>query len=322
MNRRGLTLIECVVAMAAAALLVVLTLPAIQYAREAARRVQCRNNLHQIGLALHAYHDQFASYPPVYDADATRGIPWRFKRYSGQAKLLPFLGQAIVFNSINFDDAADSEAGVNSTAAATQVATFLCPSDPRRFPEPPADNNYRMNMGTIAEIVRDASGETGPFSAIHHRRSADAIDGLSNTAAFSEKLRGDGMKAVITSETDVFLVFYGRPLLASNAEFVRTCGGLSEPLPEHDSQHGANWIVADSLYTWYNHVTGPNSAIADCARVGYRPYRGLFPARSWHIGGVNVLMADGSVVFVSETIDLTVWSSLGTRAGGEQLGDF
>jgi prepilin-type N-terminal cleavage/methylation domain-containing protein len=320
--RKAFSLTELLAALGLIALLASFLLPAIQRARESARRTQCAGNLHEIGIALHAYEEQFGCYPLAFDVDETNGVPWRFKMFSAQSRLLPFLTYQSTYNSINFQVGAspymanDPDSPINSTAAASHIAQFLCPSDPRHFDGPPGDNNYRINMGTIAEFLNDYSGENGPFSSVFCRRSADVTDGLAHTGFFSEKLRGDGSVAV-TPETDIFFVFPDRSGLVSNVEFIQQCGTLTLPLPPHESRHGFSWLFSGTLYTWYNHVTGPNSLVPDCAKVGHNPHRGLFAARSWHFGGVNVLMGDGAVQFVQDSVDLSIWRALGTRARGD-----
>ena len=321
--RRAFTLIELLVAIEIIGILMVVLMPAVQRARETARRAQCSNHLRQIGLALHSYHDAFGQMP-ILAAQGVLSQPAHL--YSIQARLLPYLDQAPIYAGLNFEVGIWRFGGdgwtVNQTVAASEIEVFLCPSDPRRIPGPPGDNNYRANLGSIAELpyVADPLGKDGPFSMLHPRRYPDIQDGLSHTAAFSEKLRGDGNNSIITAETDIFLLPPPRPAM-NNDRYIQACRSFSPPFPVQDSRNGYTWILSDTLSTLYNHVTRPNSEVPDCGLDGNAPYPGLFPARSWHLGGVNVLMADGAVRFVSETIDLPTWVALGTRAGGEQVDD-
>lgn len=322
--RRGFTIIELLVAIGIIAILIATALPAAQAAREAARRTQCVNHLRQIGLALHSYHEQNQQLPILAAEDVASGRPAKF--YSAHSRLLPFLGETALYNHINFHvefsrGDLDSQFA-NRTAAACVIEVFLCPSDPREIPGPPGDTNYRANLGSIGKLpfVAAAGGLDGPFSFLSVRRNADIQDGLSQTAAFSEKLRGDGSSAMITLETDIFLLPTSTPM--SNSQYLKVCGALGKPLPPHDSRHGFTWLLSDTISTLYNHAIGPNSRIPDCGTDGFVPTPGLFPARSWHVGGVNLLTADGAVRFVSESIDLTTWRALGTRAGAESVGSF
>jgi prepilin-type N-terminal cleavage/methylation domain-containing protein/prepilin-type processing-associated H-X9-DG protein len=323
--RRAFTLIELLIVIGILGFLTALALPSAQRAREAARRSHCSSNLHQIGVALHSYEEQYSCYPILYGVDVFPRGGWRFKMFSAQSRLLPFLDQHVVFNAINFDLGMHSDANVytgtaNCTAGGSCVEVFLCPTDARQLPGPPADNNYRVNMGTQAEYARSRSGENGPFSMFYTRSSRDITDGLGQTAVFSEKLIGDGNNSVFAPDSDIVLIpspFLGK----TNGQYLRECEGLvvAAPLPSHDSQHGYTWLVSGSASTWYTHVLGPNSQFSDCASSDMQPYTGLFPARSWHLGGVNVLTADGAVRFLSEEVELTVWRALGTRSGAEVL---
>jgi hypothetical protein len=156
---------------------------------------------------------------------------------------------------------------------------------------------------------------------LYRRSSADITDGLSHTAAFSEKLRGDGIASLITPETDIF--FLPSPWLGlTNQQYFNECRMLKKPYPSHDSRHGMTWMLSGSVFTWYNHITVPNSVIPDCASRDAEPYPGLFPARSWHLNGVNLLMTDGAVRFISEEIEPQTWVALGTRANGETVSNF
>jgi len=288
--------------------------------------VTCANNLRQIGLALNTYHEQYGQYPILGSADGNPSRPWRFKFFSLQSRLLPHMGESVIYNNINFDVGATvsnaRDSVYNATAAASQIETFLCPSDPRRLSVSSGNNNYRINMGTIAETIVDFSFENGPFSLFGPRRSSDIQDGLSKTAAFSEKLRGDGMNSVVTPDVDIFLIPPPNSALVSNAAYVNFCGTIRPPFPPHDSFNGFTWLLSGTSTTWYNHVLVPNSLIPDCGKDGTDPYRGLFPARSWHNDGVNLLMLDGSTRFVQENLESRIWQALGTKTGGEALSDF
>lgn len=319
--RRAFTIIELLVAIGIVGILTAISLPAIQRAREGARRTECSNHLRQLGLALHAYHDQYGQLPILGSVDRYDNGARQHKLFSAQSQLLPFLGFNSIYNSINFDVAATASnydgAGVNRTAVVSRVELFICPSDPRRPPGRLGGNNYRVNTGTLAALA-GPTGENGPFSTVFRRTFSDIADGLSFTAVFSEKLVGDGDNSKITPETDVFLL--SSPLqVGSNAEYMKVCSNLGSGLRAHDSRHGFTWMVSDTIATWYNHTCGPNCRIPDCGVESTRPYRGLFSARSWHSGGVFMATADGSVRFIHENIDLRIWRALGTRSAGDSV---
>ena len=336
-KRLGFTLVELLVVIAIIGVLVALLLLAVQAAREAARRTQCVNNLKQIGLALHNYHDVHLVWPFGKGASYA-GAPV-YARWSAQALFLPFLEQAnlqgtIDFNSppetpgmegvINFMPAYQTPTRVNSVPSRTRVAGFLCPSDGASASSIwPGQNNYVGNQGSwlcdrsdSAAGANDVSpGETQPgmLYFLSKVRMADVLDGLSNTALFSEKLRGNGSP---NPRTDLFVI----PNQTSLDATYQTCRTLNTatatPLT---SKWGASWVMGENCCTLYNHVSPPNTT--SCA--GF-PFPGSMTnmamqvaPSSHHPGGVNMAMGDGSVRFCASTVDLAVWRAVGTRAGGE-----
>ncbi len=155
-SRFGFTLIELLVVIAIIAVLIALLLPAVQSAREAARRIQCTNNLKQIGLALHNYHAAASSFPPGAALNGVAAVPGLYASWqpnmSAQAMMLPYLEQSPVYNSLNFSFGAEYDLGMNSTGVLTIIAGFLCPSDPnagRRL----NTNSYYASMGTTTDYM-------------------------------------------------------------------------------------------------------------------------------------------------------------------------
>jgi prepilin-type N-terminal cleavage/methylation domain-containing protein/prepilin-type processing-associated H-X9-DG protein len=332
---RGVTLLELLVVVAIIAILVAIVLPAVQAARESARRAQCSNNLKQIGLALQQYASSHQVFPPafgMYDLFQSGSPPQRRnKYYSPHAHLLPYLEQREVFSSLNFSASLfrldELEFAVNTTACNRPIGAFLCPSDSHnftnKFADPPGFNNYRANMGQ-GPTWRDGilrPGKDGGFASSQCIAPKDVTDGLSHTAAFSEKIKGDGEPYALDVRGDFF--FLKGPLVPpASGEFSDLCNDPpTSPPPAHFSLGGSTWLIAGPEYTWYNHRLPPNAPTPDCGLSNHFPAVGAFAARSFHSGGVNVLLADGAVRFVSDVVDTSTWRALGTRAGGEAIAD-
>jgi prepilin-type N-terminal cleavage/methylation domain-containing protein/prepilin-type processing-associated H-X9-DG protein len=328
--RSGLTLIELLVVVSIIGLLVALTLPAVQSSREAARRAQCANNLKQIGLALQSYEAANHSFPlnmSELRVDPERGKPWYIggRRLSALTRILADLDQQPLFSSINFEvenypsnEMAGFPYAQNLTASETSLAVYLCPSD--GIGGPTAHGcNYRGNYGVGPHVSNNAvsfdsgngfytfPGVLGPYSF---------SDGLSNTVAYSERLRGTGEGNRISPSRDVgdINVMDGCP--DHGADRALDCAQIAStrkfPL---DRMSGSSWFFGDYGCTAYNHAQEPNGRIPDAQLTG--PYWGVTTARSLHPGGVNAVMADGSVRFVGDRITRKVWRGLGTRNGSE-----
>jgi prepilin-type N-terminal cleavage/methylation domain-containing protein/prepilin-type processing-associated H-X9-DG protein len=302
-RQSGFTLIELLVVIAIIAILIALLLPAVQMAREAARRTQCRNNLKQIGLALHNYLDVYGVFP-------------QSRSYSVHSRILAQMEQGSLFNSINFSR---NRTGVeNVTAMASRVEVFLCPSDPMDF-VPPAwgGNNYRNCEGThiIYSIGNAPPGmkTNGVFFNQEVRKISQIPDGTAHTAMFSEHIKGDFSDAIATEKSDTF-----RPgtYPATLDDAMRDCQAIDIKNLSFQgvSDVGAPWIDGYHSTTFYHHVAYPNHR--SCM---YPSGRIMTTANSFHPGGVNLLLGDGSVRFVTDHVDLTIWRGLGTRDGAERL---
>ena len=202
-RHRGFTLIELLVVIAIISVLIALLLPAVQSAREAARRIQCVNNLKQIGLAVHNYHEANNSFPPG------QLLYMNWQDLSSHVSLLPYVEQLALYNAFNLADVYPINGmgpvlpsyPPNTTAARTQVAGFLCPSDLNRLTNPEGHTNYCGNSGSTPEAAEVISWANGPFVAAAPDgnyfgcrvfRFANVRDGLSSTACFSEKVLGIG----------------------------------------------------------------------------------------------------------------------------------
>jgi prepilin-type N-terminal cleavage/methylation domain-containing protein/prepilin-type processing-associated H-X9-DG protein len=313
-RRSAFTLIELLVVIAIIAVLVGLLLPAVQKVRESANRLKCQNNLKQIGLAIHMYHDGYNQLPMGWDFN----LGW-----SALARLLPYVEQQNLYNTINFNLPYTDPS--NATALNTNISIFRCPSDlPNPMPSLGAATNYCGNDGNLPVFV-DADGINAGFppNGVFFTQStgikfASITDGLSNTAFFSEKVIGDGNLGAVNPLTDVLMGPNGAPGLPSSADQAyQWCQTVdpTNPANQFPIFMGAPWVLGQQLY---QHISPPNTQ--SCGWLV--SLRATMTATSYHSGGVNMLLGDGSVHFVTNSIDLTTWRALGSRDGGEVIGDY
>lgn len=325
---RGFTLIELLVVLAIIGLLIAMLLPAVQSARESARKMGCTNNLKQIGIALQNYESMHSVYP--FGVGVVLGAPdsnpitsYDSRRYSAHSQLLPFLDLTTVYQKIHFDiqpfypdttgePRAITGIGPNEEIAQTIIPVFLCPSDIDRLKHPWGHTNYRSCNGSNWDGKR-GNGMFGQASAV---RVSHITDGLSNTAAFSERILGDDDDRSTDMDADLF----GLSAPWTEDTFKSWCETLSEStastLPNTDSNGGMTWLEGNMNFTRYNHFLLPGSAAckADLTWNGTS-----MPANSRHGSLVNIIMADGSVRSVSYNINSSVWKALGTISGNEVL---
>ena len=312
-SRAGFTLIELLVVMAIIAVLISLLLPATQAAREAARRVQCKNNLRQIGIALHNYESTHKVFPP-----GTLGFPMVF---SPLAHLLPSVEQSNLQNLVDFN-VPPLDFGIpgwmaNDAAAHTTVNLFICPSDRGEVPNSSfGPSNYAGNVGS--GLVNDGSS-TDADGVIFVRSSVafqDITDGTSYTAAFSETLLGSGVDGTGAVADDPARQSILLPMGTPTTPAACTPTAATN----WSGQRGAKWINGHYQDTLYNHYYAPNAAESDCNNA-FHNYA-LTAARSQHSDGVHTLMCDGSVRFIRDNVDLDLWHAMGTRDRREPITNF
>jgi len=315
---RGFTLVELLVVIAIIGILVALLLPAIQAAREAARRMSCSNNLKQIGVALHNYHDTWGVFPP--GAIHPRGVT--SKSWSIHARLLSFIEQENLQDLVDWSLPYD----VQGEVTRTRVATYMCPSDPgdRERPDGAITHyplSYGVNMGTwFLFNPNNQSGGNGLVYPNSRTAFRDVLDGTSTTLAFAE------VKAWTP-----YLRDGGTPNTSSAsmpaANGISGLGGNFKP----DSGH-TEWVDGRVHQTGFTGTFTPNRLVphatgSEVFDVDFNSSRegkttdqltyGAVTSRSYHPGGVQVALVDGSARFVSGDIDIATWRALTTRRGGE-----
>ncbi|TWT31274.1 hypothetical protein KOR34_46500 [Posidoniimonas corsicana] len=323
-DRSGFTLVELLVVIAIVGVLIALLLPAVQIAREAARRGSCANNLRQTCLAAQNHLQANGGLPagsvakPPPEDLAIR--EWTFFRWSALAQLLPHMEGDSLYRSLDltrplYKNLGGEVTDENVAAVRQVVPEFLCPSDSRLRLHPDfGPTNYAANTGTGG-----ASGSPrvtdGPFAVNSSTRPAEITDGLSKTVLFAESVLGVPDSTSRDPRTDYKFVF--RAPLTESMCAASGQWNFSDP-------RGFSWANGEFRCGLYNHHDTPNSPTHDCVSVllggshsqRYTPY-GWRAARSLHPSGVNAAMADGSVRYVNDAIDLAVWQAMATIQGGE-----
>jgi prepilin-type N-terminal cleavage/methylation domain-containing protein/prepilin-type processing-associated H-X9-DG protein len=344
--RSGFTLVELLVVIAIIGILIALLLPAVQAAREAARRTTCNNNMKQLGLALHNYHDTNRALPFLSVQASTKHA-----YVSGLVALLPFVEQdplykqitsTSTFNGVVYPPYDQYPLSLTYPPWKTQIPTYVCPSDPGANTRRPdgssagcGRNNYCFSVGDWTPNVY-SSTTRGPFASRKTFNFSAIVDGLSNTIAMGERCLGvpDGQRVkggAVTEQSSLST----SPTSNSPIGCMSTLGGngmYKSGLGYSAWRGGATWFAGFPSTTMINTILPPNGPT--CLRTTDGAEHMLVPPTSYHPGGVTVLWCDGAVSFVSDTIDTGnlakpskssgespygVWGAMGSKDGSESL---
>jgi prepilin-type N-terminal cleavage/methylation domain-containing protein/prepilin-type processing-associated H-X9-DG protein len=353
----GFTLVELLVVIAIIGLLVGLLLPAVQSARESGRRSACANNVKQVALAMHNLAGGKTN--PVFPSAGfiPSGIPdsvwWKGEPLYWSAlhvSLLPFIEYQDLYSRYQIQnwiigpnashDVPGAPSNNNASVANNRVQSFICPSAPPYNPPPGVTPvaktgglNYAFNVGST--IYWDNAAMNGPVQRSKFTKLSDVTDGLSKTILLSEVLTGDGNSSVFTFPRDmlnsVSTSAITTPVMPPQSQ-VDAVGASAKAAMDGGAASGHRSNVADFWHynsfnnTTYNTVAPPNWTYPTSTSASSAAWliggNGIFPARSAHAGGVTAAMADGSVRFIGDTVNFTIYQQLGSRNDGSTTNDF
>lgn len=329
-SRLAFTLIELMVVVGIISIVAAMTLPAVQSAREAARRSQCLNNLKQLGIAIQGYEELSNMLPPALMGYNSMKKPTYYGYHSVVTRILPFIERGLEYNSINFDLSTYPLETIawpqmhpeemvanaaNSSVYKVRIDGFLCPSDGR--PQVGSGNSYRGCTGVgprLSQTAEFLDSANGTFPEIGFVRQSSILDGLSQTVCYSERILGSavsGSSLLLKDSYALNSVVFDADQLLAGCTLSATYGS------EAFTSNGRWWFWTGRERTLYTHTQTPNGRIIDCLIGSSRTAPGMATARSNHPGGVNALFADGSARFVKDSVSLAVWRAYATKAGGE-----
>ena len=329
--RKGFTLVELLVVIAIIAVLIGLLLPAVQQAREAARKIQCRNNLKQFGLALHNYLDTFTVFPPSF-CFSTAGS------WSVHGRILPYMEQASAYSQVRLDLDWANPVNEATHVAQLRVPSYSCPSDPNsdrmHYAGPDEGNirphNYGVNFGTwkVYDPITNTGGD-GVFYPNSRTSPAEIADGMSNTLLLAE---------VKTYQPYFRNTADPGPTPPSSVTFVTGFSGEAKYGPNLDDNAGhTEWCDGPVHQSGFTTTFTPNTPVpftdsGSTYDIDFNSrYEGTsttqttyasITSRSYHTGIVNIALSDGSSRAVSTNISSQIWRAMGTRLGGEIQGEF
>lgn len=337
----GFTLVELLVVIAIISILIALLLPAVQMAREAARRSQCRNNLKQFGIALHNYHDAHGTLPPGAGGGCCKS-PSNLSRLSGAVMLLPFLDQQTLWDQISSTPGQGGNPfSVSFPHPANDLSVMVCPGSPvpeagpgalvassphRSYKFSYGDSDLSPFMGSAPWVAAD---RRGVFTSGHTNRLRDITDGTSNTMAMAEVVLGEPLPRIRGRWVTIFGLVFNPSACAALA----TPSGQYKAGKKSVFAMGHAWAYGQTQFNFVTTILPPNGP--SCHQNLYS--RGIYTPSSMHEGGVHVLMTDGAVRFISQNIEsgdpeyypvssgpspYGVWGALGSKDGEELLGDF